>query len=79
MMAGSFLMAMWLFTEGAIMAVYGHAVPGGFQGSSTVTWIVPGSAPSKAVIACSYLFIATCKCTSLGTFVNRCKLTILNT
>lgn len=54
-------MAMWLFIEGAIMAVYGHSVPGGFQKVSTVTWIVPGSAPSKAVIACSYLFIATCE------------------
>ena len=43
------------------MAVYGHAVPGGFDDVSTVTWIVPGSAPSKAIIACSYLFIATCK------------------
>jgi hypothetical protein len=39
MMAGSFLMAMWLFTEGAIMAVYGHAVPGGVDGVTTVTWV----------------------------------------
>ena len=43
------------------MAVYGHAVPGGVNGVTTVTWIVPGASPSKAIIACSYLFIATCK------------------
>ena len=59
MMAGSFLLAMWLFTEGAVTAVYGHAVPGGVDGVSTVTWIVPHAGASKAIIACSYLFIAS--------------------
>lgn len=43
------------------MAVYGHAVPGGFDDISTVTWIVPDPAASKAVIACTYLFIASCE------------------
>lgn len=59
MMAGSFIMAVFLFTEGALMAVYGHAVPGGLKGSKTVTWVVPHPTASKAIIACSYLFIAT--------------------
>ena len=58
-MAGSFLLATWLYTEGAVMAVYGHAVPEGVNGSSTVTWIVPHPGASKAIIACSYLFMAT--------------------
>lgn len=58
MMAGSFLMAVLLFTEGAIMAVYGEAVPGGLNGVSTVTWVVHNDTASKAIIACSYLFIA---------------------
>lgn len=59
MMIGSCGMAIWLFTEGALMASYGHAVPGGLNGVSTVTWTVGNSAASKAIIACSYLFIAT--------------------
>ena len=52
-------MAVFLYTEGAVMAVYGHAVPGGVNKVSTVTWIVPHAGASKAVIALSYLFIAT--------------------
>ncbi|KAK2776684.1 hypothetical protein FQN52_003431 [Onygenales sp. PD_12] len=59
MMAGSFLMAMWLFTEGALMATYGHAVPGGLNGVKSVTWVVTNPKASRAIIACSYLFIAT--------------------
>lgn len=41
------------------MKVYGHAVPGGVNDVTTVTWIVDQPGPSKAIIACSYLFIAT--------------------
>lgn len=63
MMAGSLLMAIWLFSTGGIMASKGHAVPGGLEGSPTITWVVEGSAPSKAIIALSYLFIATFACT----------------
>lgn len=58
MIAGSFLMAVFMFTEGALSAVYGHAVPGGLNGVTTVTWVVPHASASKAIIACSYLFIA---------------------
>jgi hypothetical protein len=59
MMAGSFIMAVLLFTEAGLMASYGHAVPGGLNGVSTVTWQVTNPRASKAIIACSYLFIAT--------------------
>lgn len=71
MMSGSFIMAFWLFTEGALMAVYGHSVPGGLNGVSSVTWVVPSKNASRSIIACSYLFIATYACTwgPLGWFV----------
>lgn len=59
MMAGSFLLAVFLFTQAGLMASYGHAVPGGLDGAPTVTWVVTHSRASKAIIACSYLFIAT--------------------
>jgi hypothetical protein len=63
MMFGSLLMAVWLYTTGAIMATRGHEIPGGLKGSPTITWVVQGSTPSKVVIACSYLFVATYACT----------------
>ena len=59
MMAGSFFLGVWLFTTAGLMATYGHAVPGGLEHSPNVTWIVEDSAASKAIIACSYLFVAT--------------------
>lgn len=58
MMCGSFMMAVWLFTQAGLMASYGHAVEE-LNGVSTVTWVVPHKGASKAIIACSYLFIAT--------------------
>lgn len=63
MMGGSFVMAVLLFATGAIMATQGHAVPGGLPGSPNITWAVTSGAASKAIIACSYLFIATYACT----------------
>lgn len=63
MICGSILMAIFLYTTGAVMAAKGHAIPGGLKASPTVTWVVEGGAPSKAVIACSYLFVATFACT----------------
>ena len=57
-MAGSFLMAVFMFTEGALSAVYGHAVPGVLDGVTPVTWVVPDPSAGKAIIACSYLCIA---------------------
>lgn len=63
MMAGSLMMAIWLFVTGAVMATQGHAVPGGLKGSPTITWVVSNSGASRAIIACSYMFIATFACT----------------
>lgn len=50
-------MALWLFIVGGVMGNYGNAVPS-IQGNSNLTWEVTGPA-SKAVIACTYLFVAT--------------------
>jgi hypothetical protein len=58
MMSGSFILVL-LFTEAGIMATYGEPVPGGLNGVPTVTWAVHNKHASKAIIACSYLFIAT--------------------
>jgi hypothetical protein len=63
MMSGSLLMAILLFTGGAVMATQGHAVPGGLKNSPTITWVIEGGGASKAIIVCSYLFIATFACT----------------
>lgn len=59
MMTGSFFLAVWLYSTAAIMATNGRAVPGGLPDSPVVTWVIEGDAASKAVIACSYLFVAT--------------------
>ena len=60
MMIGSTLMAIWLFTEAGLMASYGHGTgPEGLDGVSSVTWVVNNDGASKAIIACSYLFIAS--------------------
>jgi hypothetical protein len=55
---GSVMMMAFLYATAALLKVYGHAVPGGLDGNSVVTWVVHGPA-SKAVIACTYLLVAT--------------------
>jgi hypothetical protein len=41
------------------MASYGHPAPaGGLNGIAAESWIVTGK-PSKVIIACSYLFVAS--------------------
>jgi MFS family permease len=54
---GALLMALWLFIVGGVMGAHGNPVPS-IQGNSNLTWQVTGP-PSKAVIACTYLFVAT--------------------
>ncbi|KAJ5132056.1 hypothetical protein N7448_006214 [Penicillium atrosanguineum] len=56
---GALGMGVFQFIQAGLMATYGHSVPGGLEGSPTVTWKVTNSKASKAIIACSYLFIAT--------------------
>lgn len=58
-MIGSTLLFTWLFAAAGLMANYGHAVPGGFNGVPSVTWTVESPTASKAIIACSYLFVAS--------------------
>jgi sugar porter (SP) family MFS transporter len=59
LLAGSIMMMTWLFANGSLLATYGHAAPsGGVDGIAAASWVVGGHA-SKAVIACSYLFVAS--------------------
>lgn len=58
LLVGSTLMMTWLFANAGILAVYGTPVPGGVDGIKEASISVTGSA-SKAVIACSYLFVAS--------------------
>jgi MFS family permease len=54
---GALLMALWLFIVGGVMGAYGRDVAS-IDGNSNLTWEVSGQ-PSNAVIACTYLFVAT--------------------
>lgn len=59
LLVGSTLMMTWLFANAGLLASYGHAAPpGGIGGIPAASWEVGGPA-SKAVIACSYLFVAS--------------------
>ena len=54
---GSLLMAIFLFISGGLQAGFGH---GEIMPNSPITWVVDGNpAVSKAIVACSYLFVAT--------------------
>lgn len=59
LMIGSTLMATWLFANAGILAVYGrYPGPDGVDGIKEASVEVSGAA-SKAVIACSFLFVAS--------------------
>lgn len=59
LLCGSFLMAVWLFTTGALQASYGNPNPD--TTDRDISWVVPRehSSVSKGIVACSYLFVAT--------------------
>ncbi|KAF2828550.1 general substrate transporter [Ophiobolus disseminans] len=59
LLVGSFLMALWLFTTGALQATYGNPNPN--KDDKDISWVVPKehAAVSKAIVACSYLFVAS--------------------
>jgi hypothetical protein len=59
LLVGSFMMAVWLFTVGALQASYGNPNPDSTD--KDISWVVPKehSAVSKGIVACSYLFVAT--------------------
>lgn len=57
LLVGSFLMMVLHFINGALQAVYGQpqTIP-----KSDITWVIEGNKPvSRAIVACSYLFVAT--------------------
>lgn len=59
LLVGSTLMAIWLFTNAGLLASYGtDPGPDGVGGIKEASVKVSGAA-SKAVIACSYLFVAS--------------------
>jgi sugar porter (SP) family MFS transporter len=56
---GALLMATWMFANAGLMASYGKAAPpGGLNNIAEQSWEIRG-APAKAVIACTYLFVAS--------------------
>ncbi|KAG0039215.1 hypothetical protein BGZ82_009255 [Podila clonocystis] len=58
LIAGSTFMALWLFLIGGLMGKFGSAES--FDGNKTTTWAIKDNdAASKAVIACSYLFVCS--------------------
>ena len=58
LLVGSTLMMTWLFANAGLLATYGHYVPGGVEGQQAAKWTVSGP-PATAVIACTYLFVAS--------------------
>lgn len=59
LLIGAALMATWLYANAGLLASHGHpAPPGGLEGVAAQSWLVTGP-PSKAVIACSFLFVAS--------------------
>ncbi|CZR57204.1 probable high-affinity glucose transporter [Phialocephala subalpina] len=58
MLIGAFLMMMWLFINAGLLASYGK-VPYKNQFPSAAESISITGAPAKAVIACTYLFVAS--------------------
>ncbi|KAA8650911.1 hypothetical protein EYZ11_001878 [Aspergillus tanneri] len=59
LMFGAIFMMIWMYANAGLMASYGHAAPpGGLDGKEAQSWVIRGP-PSKAVIACTYLFVAS--------------------
>jgi hypothetical protein len=62
MLIGSFFMMVFLFTSGALQAVYGEPNTDATRTpqNSDITWIVLNNKPvSSGIVACSYLFVAS--------------------
>lgn len=58
MLIGAFLMMIWMFINAGILANYGVVEPGGVDGIAAASMRVSG-APAKALIASTYLFVAS--------------------
>jgi len=61
LLIGAALMMTWLFATAGLLATYSIAQPDGVDGNPNVTIRIPSSNKhaAKAVIACSYLFVAS--------------------
>lgn len=60
LLIGSFLMMSWLFISGALQGAYGSPNPRTNPVLNDITWVIAGhKSVSKAVVACSYLFVAS--------------------
>ncbi|KEQ95685.1 hypothetical protein AUEXF2481DRAFT_29113 [Aureobasidium subglaciale EXF-2481] len=60
LLVGAAFMALWLFANAGILGVYGtYPGPGGVGGNTPEASTEVTGAASKAVIACSYLFVAS--------------------
>lgn len=58
LLVGAVFMGLWMYTNGAILAVHGVVVPGGIDGVAEESMKLSG-APAKGLIACTYLFVAS--------------------
>lgn len=59
LLIGAVLMATWMYANAGLLATYGSpAPPGGVGGTKEASWQISGP-PAKAVIACTYLFVAS--------------------
>lgn len=59
LLIGGILMMIWMYANAGLLASYGSpAPPGGVDNVSEESWQISG-APAKAVIACTYLFVAS--------------------
>ncbi|KAL3953369.1 hypothetical protein ACCO45_013312 [Purpureocillium lilacinum] len=58
LMIGSIFMTIWMFAAAGILAKYGVIVPGGIDGVAAQSMKLSG-APAKALIAVTYLFVAS--------------------
>ena len=59
LLVGGILMCTFMFATGGIMGSHGSYVPGGIDGVKAASWSVSTGAPATAVIACTYLFVAS--------------------
>lgn len=65
LLIGCTFMMIFMFANAGLMASYGRPAPaGGLHGIPQESWEISG-APSRAVIACTYLFVASFAC-SMG-------------
>lgn len=59
LLVGATFMAIWMYANAGLMASYGSPAPeGGVNNVPEESWQISG-APAKAVIACTYLFVAS--------------------